>query len=158
MDQALPFHDSTRVAPPEGLADDPTALQLVASRHEMPSRPLDALPLGLGLGMMDQAFPSHDSIRVCVVVAFPEEPTVVQSVALTQEMPCRSLEVLPTGLGLGTPDQGDAAASAPPTCTTVPASVPATSAEHRRSGHLTGLLSRVFLIPIARLPAHANFR
>jgi hypothetical protein len=104
-DQAVPFHDSTRVLaePP----DEPTAVQSVTDTHDTPNRLLSPEPFGLGTA--DQAVPFHDSTRVFDVRPPPttfwiETPTAVQSVADRHDTPYRMLSPGP-GFGLGTTDQ-----------------------------------------------------
>ena len=63
------------------------------------------LSLGLGLGMIDQAVPSHDSTRVFVEEGEYEYPTVVQLEELVHEMPLRIESLAPVTFGLGTVDQ-----------------------------------------------------
>ena len=62
------------------------------------------LPLGLGLGMIDQTLPFHDSTKVCEMplASALESPTAaVQFAALTQDTPWRKDSVFPLGLGVG---------------------------------------------------------
>ena len=67
-DQAVPFHDSTRVAL---AALVPTAVQLVALTHETLMKPAYEAPTGLGLGTIDQAVPFQDSARRSLEPEFP---------------------------------------------------------------------------------------
>jgi hypothetical protein len=67
MDQALPFHDSTRVWAMLPLEEYPTAVQFAALRQDAPKRAAKRFPLsvfGLGLATIDQALPFHDSTKV----------------------------------------------------------------------------------------------
>jgi len=76
-DQAVPSHDSTRVTSPDVACAHPVAVQLVALRQETPRRVLPAAPLAFGLGVIDQAVPFQDSIKVP-----SDSPTAVQLVEL----------------------------------------------------------------------------
>src|SRR5436309_884537 len=61
-DQAVPFHDSTRVRSTPPLRNWPTATHEVAERQDAPWMELCFLLL-LRLGTTDQAVPSQDSMR-----------------------------------------------------------------------------------------------
>jgi hypothetical protein len=60
MVQVLPSQRSASGAP----LLDPTAVHAVAEVHDTPKRLLVVAPLGLGVGCIVQALPSHRSARV----------------------------------------------------------------------------------------------
>jgi hypothetical protein len=66
IDQAVPFHCSTRVWPVDAI--EPTATQTETEAHETASR-VGPEPLVVGLGAIDQAVPFHCSMSDC-----PERP------------------------------------------------------------------------------------
>jgi len=101
MDHAVPFHDSTSVTASLPLEANPTAVQDEALRQVMPDSWLDVLRVGLGLGMIDQSVPFHDSTRVPA----EDSPTAVQLTSETHEIAFNTTPVAPVGLGLGMIDQ-----------------------------------------------------
>ena len=110
IDQAVPFHDSTKVwlRPLVRLYEYPTAVQFVGRTQDAPRSKEVVFPLGLGLGIIDQTLPFHDSTKVCEMplVSVLESPTAVQFAALTQDAPWRKDSVFPLpGLGVGMIDQ-----------------------------------------------------
>src|SRR5262249_60807259 len=79
----------------------PTAVHADGAVHETPKRELTAARLGLGVGWMRHAVPSHRSARV---TASPEAltyvPTAVHEVAAVQDSP-NSWPRGPRGVGGG---------------------------------------------------------
>jgi len=104
-DHAVPFHDSTNVRiflPGLASSRKPTALQLLESLQETPSRRLSSVP-GLGLEATDHVVPFQDSTRVWFSgpESLPYHPTATQSVELVHDTPWSSLsELLWSGLGV----------------------------------------------------------
>ena len=63
-DHLLPFHDSTSVRDAlEWSPYEPTATQVPVEAHDTPASSLCPVP-GLGLGLIDQVRPFHDSTSV----------------------------------------------------------------------------------------------
>jgi hypothetical protein len=67
-DQRFPFQRSTSglkgTNRRSGLANFPTATQIVVDTHETAARPLDSAPAGLGVDSTDQRFPFQRSAKV----------------------------------------------------------------------------------------------
>jgi hypothetical protein len=102
--QLVPFHRSTKAVSVEPDWDEPTAKQLVALTQETPPKPA-ADPAGFGLGTIDQAVPFHRSTTVRNGWFPAVLPTAKQLVALSQSTAPKSVDVSPSGLGLGSIDQ-----------------------------------------------------
>jgi len=105
MVHRVPFHRSARVwEAPAWLMLFPTAVHADGAVHETPKRELTAARLGLGVGWMRHAVPSHRSARV---TASPEAltyvPTAVHEVAAVQDSQ-NSWPVGTVGFGLGVID------------------------------------------------------
>src|SRR5580692_10387350 len=106
IDQADPFHDSISVWRTGALSSaSPTAMQCVGSEQDTPDR-VFSVGEGEGLGTMDQAVPSHDSISVSWSVPTSTLPTAAQSVGPLHDTPERMFDV-GEGERLGTIDQAD---------------------------------------------------
>lgn len=79
----------------------PTARQLVP-RQEAPKSALKPAPKGSEVDWIDQLLPSHCSARVRLDPPLPltQLPTAVHDVVVAQETSCKTLAMLPDGLGV----------------------------------------------------------
>jgi hypothetical protein len=84
----VPFQVSARVTDPEAPVDEPTAMHVCDDAHATPFSWLLVAPAGLGVATMDHVVPFQASARVVVAPRFVvDEPTAMQFVLVTQEMP-----------------------------------------------------------------------
>jgi hypothetical protein len=77
--------------------DKPTARQKLDDVHETPSRA--SIPVGVGLGTIDQEVPLNVSTRVFRALVVPNAPTATQKSDDTHEVDA-SVDVEPGGLGV----------------------------------------------------------
>ena len=110
IDQLAPSHCSANVRQTEPVgefaAENPTAEQLVALKHETSNSCAIVASAGVGLPTIDQVAPSQRSVSVFV----PEPgatyvPTAKQVVALSHDTPASVVRLDPPGCGAGTIDQ-----------------------------------------------------
>ncbi len=88
------------VSTPELFVLHPTPMQ-VRLRHETPWRELEVAAEGFGVPWIDQAVPFHASAKVLFDSPLrTEKPTVPQDVSVAQETSCKTLAMLPAGLGV----------------------------------------------------------
>jgi hypothetical protein len=71
----------------------------------MPLKPLEIVPAGAGVLVIDQAAPFHTSTRRCALEAPKKSPTATQRVAPGHEMLVRLAPLVPVGFGLVINDQ-----------------------------------------------------
>lgn len=82
---------------PDALSYSPTAVQSVATEHEISASAPDVPPLGVGVGCSDHLAPFHLSAKPLAAA--------LHAFADVHEMPPRKLKVLPDGLGVFWIDQ-----------------------------------------------------
>jgi hypothetical protein len=83
-----------------GVAQSPTAAQVVVLEHDTPSRAASVAPPGLGLVTIAQLVPFHCSTTVLKCEFVKLQPTAKQLVVVRQETLLRTDSSVPLGFGL----------------------------------------------------------
>ena len=84
IDQLVPFHRSTKVAPADPSGEEPpTASQFVVLTHDTPLRSVSREPVGSGLVTTDHVVPFQCSANACALESMlTSYPTALQIVVL----------------------------------------------------------------------------
>ena len=129
-----------------GVAQYPTAAQVVVLGHDTPSRAASVAPLGFGLATIDQLVPFHCSTNVLKCEFVKLEPTAKQLVVLGHGTLPKEPFGGPNGFGLGATDHagvalaGTAATPIAPVTKPTETTSPARSDRHERHEHNNGLV------------------
>ena len=100
--QAVPFHDSANgVSVPALVPLLPTAVQTSVAGHDTPEKLVNMESVGVAVGWIFQAVPSHLSTRATWALVVSSVPTAVQASAAAHDTPVKVLNREPFGVAVG---------------------------------------------------------